>query len=133
MTNWTKRYNIKKHFKYGLGQYGICHTLWHEEGLVLPGEIYVGGDSHTNTTGAMGSLAVGLGHLPDIAYVLMNGKIWFKVPETILFQINGHKPDCIMVKDIILKMDRCIGIMGQIIKRWNLLVTLWINCLWKKD
>src|SRR5215211_3175528 len=88
LTNWTKKYNIKKHFKYGLGQYGICHTLSHEEGLVLPGEIYVGGDSHTNTTGALGSLAVGLGHT-DIAYVLMNGKIWFKVPETILFKIIG--------------------------------------------
>src|SRR5919112_872278 len=103
LTNWTKKYNIKKHYKYGLGQYGICHTLSHEEGLVLPGEIYVGGDSHTNTTGAIGALAVGLGHT-DIAYVLMNGKIWFKVPETILFKIQGNKPEYIMAKDIILKI-----------------------------
>jgi 3-isopropylmalate/(R)-2-methylmalate dehydratase large subunit len=111
LTNWTKKYNIKKHFKYGLGQYGICHTLSHEEGLVLPGEIYVGGDSHTNTTGALGCLAVGLGHT-DIAYVLMNGKIWFKVPETILFKINGHKPEYIMAKDIILKIIGDIGTDG---------------------
>jgi 3-isopropylmalate/(R)-2-methylmalate dehydratase large subunit len=111
LTNWTKKYNIKKHFKYGLGQYGICHTLSHEEGLVLPGEIYVGGDSHTNTTGAMGALAVGLGHT-DIAYVLMNGKIWFKVPETILFKINGRKPEYIMAKDIILKIIGDIGTDG---------------------
>jgi 3-isopropylmalate/(R)-2-methylmalate dehydratase large subunit len=111
LTNWSKKYNIRKHFKYGLGQYGICHTLSHEEGLVLPGEIYVGGDSHTNTTGAMGALAVGLGHT-DIAYVLMNGKIWFKVPETIRFTINGDKPEYIMAKDIILKIIGDIGTDG---------------------
>ena len=111
LTNWSKKYNIRKHFKYGLGQYGICHTLSHEEGLVLPGEIYVGGDSHTNTTGAMGALAVGLGHT-DIAYVLMNGKIWFKVPETIRFTINGTKPEYIMAKDIILKIIGDIGTDG---------------------
>ena len=47
--NFVKKFGIEKHFKYGLGQYGICHTLSHEEALVLPGEVYVGGDSHTNT------------------------------------------------------------------------------------
>ena len=111
LTEWSKKYNIKRHYKYGLGQYGICHTLSHEEGLILPGEIYVGGDSHTNTTGAMGALAVGLGHT-DIAYVLMNGKIWFKVPETILFKIQGNKPEYIMAKDIILKIIGDIGTDG---------------------
>jgi 3-isopropylmalate/(R)-2-methylmalate dehydratase large subunit len=111
LTEWSKKYNIRQHYKYGLGQYGICHTLSHEEGLVLPGEIYVGGDSHTNTTGAIGALAVGLGHT-DIAYVLMNGKIWFKVPETILFKIQGEKPDYIMAKDIILKIIGDIGTDG---------------------
>src|SRR5918993_2187794 len=111
LTEWSKKYNIKKHYKYGLGQYGICHTLSHEEGLILPGEIYVGGDSHTNTTGAIGALAVGLGHT-DIAYVLMNGKIWFKVPETILFKIQGNKPEYIMAKDIILKIIGDIGTDG---------------------
>jgi 3-isopropylmalate/(R)-2-methylmalate dehydratase large subunit len=59
----------------------------------------------------MGSLAVGLGHT-DIAYVLMNGKIWFKVPETILFKITGHKPEYIMAKDIILKIIGDIGTDG---------------------
>ena len=111
LTEWSKQYNIKKHYKYGLGQYGICHTLSHEEGLILPGEVYVGGDSHTNTTGAIGSVAVGLGHT-DIAYVLMHGKIWFKVPETILFLLHGDKPDYIMAKDIILKIIGDIGTDG---------------------
>jgi 3-isopropylmalate/(R)-2-methylmalate dehydratase large subunit len=81
LTNFTKNYGIEKHFKYGMGQYGICHTISHEEAMVMPGDVYVGGDSHTNTTGALGAFACGLGHT-DIAYVLLNGKIWFKVPET---------------------------------------------------
>lgn len=111
LSNFTSRYGIKKHFKYGLGQYGICHTLSHEEAMVLPGEVYVGGDSHTNTTGAMGAFAAGLGHT-DVAYVLMNGQIWFKVPETMLFKIEGDKPAHIMAKDIILKIIGDIGTDG---------------------
>lgn len=111
LSNFTKKYGIKKHFKYGLGQYGICHTLSHEEAMVLPGEVYVGGDSHTNTTGAMGAFAAGLGHT-DVAYVLMNGQIWFKVPETLLFRIEGAKPDYIMAKDIILQIIGDIGTDG---------------------
>jgi 3-isopropylmalate/(R)-2-methylmalate dehydratase large subunit len=111
LSNFTRQYGINKHFKYGLGQYGICHTLSHEEALVLPGEVYVGGDSHTNTTGALGAFAAGLGHT-DIAYVLMKGEIWFKVPETVLFKIEGFKPAHIMAKDIILKIIGDIGTDG---------------------
>jgi 3-isopropylmalate/(R)-2-methylmalate dehydratase large subunit len=111
LSNFTRQYGINKHFKYGLGQYGICHTLSHEEALVLPGEVYVGGDSHTNTTGALGAFAAGLGHT-DIAYVLMKGEIWFKVPETMLFKIEGFKPAHIMAKDIILKIIGDIGTDG---------------------
>jgi 3-isopropylmalate/(R)-2-methylmalate dehydratase large subunit len=111
LSNFTKNYGIKKHFKYGMGQYGICHTLSHEEALVLPGEVYVGGDSHTNTTGALGAFASGLGHT-DIAYVLLNGKIWFKVPETILFKLNGKLPEHVMAKDFILKIIGDIGTDG---------------------
>ena len=111
LTNWAQKYGIKRHYKYGMGQYGICHTISHEEGLVLPGEVYVGGDSHTNTTGAVGAFTAGLGHT-DIAYVLKYGKIWFKVPETMLFKINGKKPDHIMAKDIILNIISDIGTDG---------------------
>ncbi len=111
LTNFTKQYGIEKHFKYGMGQYGICHTLSHEEALVLPGELYVGGDSHTNTTGALGAFACGLGHT-DVAYVLLNGKIWFKVPETLYFKLNGTLPDHVMAKDLILKIIGDIGTDG---------------------
>lgn len=111
LTKFTKQYGIEKHFKYGMGQYGICHTLSHEEAMVLPGEVYVGGDSHTNTTGALGAFACGLGHT-DVAYVLLNGKIWFKVPETLYFKLNGKLPDHIMAKDVILKIIGDIGTEG---------------------
>lgn len=111
LSKFTKNYGIEKHFKYGMGQYGICHTISHEEAMVLPGEVYVGGDSHTNTTGALGAFACGLGHT-DIAYVLLNGKIWFKVPETYYFKLNGKLPDHVMAKDLILKIIGEIGTDG---------------------
>ena len=71
----------------------------------------MGGDSHTNTTGAMGAFAAGLGHT-DIAYVLMNGQIWFKIPQTMMFKLTGKKPEYIMAKDIILKIIGDIGTDG---------------------
>jgi len=103
LTKFTDKFGIKKHYKYGLGQYGICHTLSHEEGLVSPGELYIGGDSHTNTTGALGAFACGLGHT-DVAYVLLYGNLWFKVPKTLYFKISGKLPDHVMAKDLILKI-----------------------------
>ncbi|MGI0002601.1 MAG: 3-isopropylmalate dehydratase large subunit [Nitrosopumilaceae archaeon] len=115
LSNFTKQFGISKHFKYGMGQYGICHTLSHEEAMVLPGEVYVGGDSHTNTTGALGAFAAGLGHT-DIAYVLLNGKIWFKVPETLYFKLNGKLPNHVMAKDFILKIIGDIGTDGAAYK-----------------
>jgi len=115
LSDFTKQFGIEKHFKYGMGQYGICHTLSHEEAMVLPGEVYVGGDSHTNTTGALGAFAAGLGHT-DIAYVLLHGKIWFKVPETIYFKLNGKLPTHVMAKDYILKIIGDIGTDGAAYK-----------------
>lgn len=115
LSNFTKQFGIERHFKYGMGQYGICHTLSHEEAMVLPGEVYVGGDSHTNTTGALGAFACGLGHT-DVAYVLLYGKIWFKVPESIYFKLNGKLPSHVMAKDFILKIIGDIGTDGATYK-----------------
>ncbi|MGQ0637735.1 MAG: 3-isopropylmalate dehydratase large subunit [Nitrososphaerota archaeon] len=115
LSEFTKKFGIEKHFKYGMGQYGICHTLSHEEAMVLPGEVYAGGDSHTNTTGALGAFAAGFGHT-DIAYVLLHGKIWFKVPETIYFKLNGKMPSHVMAKDYILKIIGDIGTDGAAYK-----------------
>ncbi|MFQ5920968.1 MAG: aconitase/3-isopropylmalate dehydratase large subunit family protein [Nitrososphaerales archaeon] len=101
--SFVDRFGIDKYYKYGRGQYGICHTLSHEEALVLPGEVYVGGDSHTNTTGALGCFATGMGHT-DVAYVLLNGRIWFRVPETVLFKLEGKMSPHLMAKDVILRI-----------------------------
>jgi len=111
LEEFVKKYGITRYYRYGLGQYGICHTLSHEEGIVLPGELYVGGDSHTNTTGALGCLAIGLGHT-DMAYVLLYGKTWLKVPETMLFNIEGELPGEVMAKDVILRIIGDIGLEG---------------------
>src|SRR3989442_14346982 len=98
-----------------MGQYGICHTLSHGAAMVLAGEVDGGGDSHTNTTGALGAFAAGLGHT-DVAYVMLNGKIWFKVPETLYFKLNGKLPDYVMAKDFILKIIGDIGTDGATYK-----------------
>lgn len=115
LTQFARDFGITRHFKYGMGQYGICHTLSHEEAMVLPGEVYVGGDSHTNTTGALGAFAAGLGHT-DVAYVLLNGKIWFKVPETLYFRLDGKLPGHVMAKDLILRIIGEIGTDGAAYK-----------------
>ena len=70
-----------------------------------------GGDSHTNTTGALGAFACGLGHT-DMAYVILNGRIWFRVPETIYLKINGTLPAHTMAKDVILRIIGDIGTDG---------------------
>jgi len=80
---------------------GICHQILPEKGHVLPGELIVGSDSHTITSGAFGALSVGIGST-DMTVVFTTGKLWFKVPETIKITINGKIPPDIMGKDIAL-------------------------------
>ena len=115
LSRFAKEHGIARHFKYGMGQYGICHTLSHEEAMVLPGQVYVGGDSHTNTTGALGAFACGLGHT-DVAYVMLKGRIWFKVPETLYVKVSGSLPDHSMAKDLILRIIGDIGTDGAAYK-----------------
>ena len=67
---------------------GVCHQVLPEKGHVVPGEVVVGTDSHTCTHGALGAFATGIGST-DMAMVFATGKLWFKVPETIKFEITG--------------------------------------------
>ena len=115
LSAFSKKYGISRHFKYGLGEYGICHTLSHEAAVVMPGDMYVGGDSHTNTTGALGAFACGLGHT-DMAYVMFYGKMWFRVPETIYFKLSGKLQEHVMAKDVILQIIGDIGTDGAAYK-----------------
>lgn len=80
---------------------GICHQVLPERGHVVPGDLIVGTDSHTVTYGAFGAAATGIGY-SEMAYVLATGKLWFLVPETIQFEMEGELPLGVMSKDLLL-------------------------------
>jgi 3-isopropylmalate/(R)-2-methylmalate dehydratase large subunit len=101
-------------FFYDVGE-GICHQLMVENGHVKPGDIFVGADSHTPTYGALNAFAVGVGST-DLAAVLMTGKIWLKVPETIKIELNGRIPKGITAKDLILFLVGQLSISGATYK-----------------
>ena len=87
---------------------GVCHQVLPEKGHVVPGEVVVGTDSHTCTHGALGAFATGIGST-DMAMVFATGKLWFKVPETIKFDITGKLQENVFAKDVVLDI---IGKMG---------------------
>jgi len=90
---------------------GVCHQVVPEAGLVLPGNLVVGADSHTCTYGALGAFSCGLGST-DIAIVLASGKNWFRVPETIKIILKGKTPHGVTAKDIILHIIGKLGANG---------------------
>jgi len=85
---------------------------WFEKGHVLPGELVIGADSHTCTYGALGAFATGVGST-DMGVALASGKLWFKVPETLAFDINGRLGRRVSAKDLILTIVGDIGINGD--------------------
>jgi len=94
-----------------VGQGGIEHALLPEKGFILPGQLIVGADSHTPTSGALGALAIGVGST-DLGVVLAMGEIWLKVPETIKFIYNGKLNKWVGGKDLILYTISKIGVNG---------------------
>ena len=99
---------------YGLTFYngeGICHQLMPEKGYVLPGKVVVGTDSHTTTYGALGAFSTGLGST-EMAWVFSEGKIWMKVPHTLLFKVNGELSELVGGKDLALHIMKLIGADG---------------------
>ncbi|MGZ7069881.1 MAG: homoaconitase large subunit [Methanobacterium sp.] len=92
---------------YDVGE-GVCHQVLPEKGYIVPGEVVVGTDSHTCTHGALGAFSTGIGST-DMAMVFATGKLWFKVPETIKFNIEGMLAEKVYSKDVILHI---IGQMG---------------------
>ncbi|MGZ4857123.1 MAG: homoaconitase large subunit [Methanobacteriaceae archaeon] len=92
-------------------QEGVCHQVLPEKGHVVPGEVVVGTDSHTCTHGALGAFATGIGST-DMAMVFSTGKLWFKVPETIKFEIEGTLGPQIYSKDVVLDIIGQIGADG---------------------
>jgi 3-isopropylmalate/(R)-2-methylmalate dehydratase large subunit len=90
---------------------GICHQLIVEKDLVRPGQVFIGADSHTCTYGALNAFATGVGS-SDLAAVMLTGKIWLKVPETIKVIYKGILPKNIVAKDLILALGKILGIDG---------------------
>ena len=99
------------HFE--VGRMGIEHVLLPEQGLVLPGEVVVGADSHTCTYGALGAFATGMGST-DIAVAMATGEIWMKVPPTIKFVYHGKLGKWVGGKDLILHTIGDIGVDGAL-------------------
>jgi 3-isopropylmalate/(R)-2-methylmalate dehydratase large subunit len=96
-----------------VGRMGIEHVLLPEQGLVLPGQVIVGADSHTCTYGALGAFATGMGST-DIAVAMATGEIWLKVPPTIKFVYHGKLPKWVSGKDLILYTIGDIGVDGAL-------------------
>jgi 3-isopropylmalate/(R)-2-methylmalate dehydratase large subunit len=103
--------------KYGItnfyegGACGIEHALLPEEGLVLPGDVVIGADSHTCTYGALGAFATGVGS-SDLTHGMVTGTLWIKVPESIRFSCYGKRQKWVTGKDLILHIIGKIGVEG---------------------
>ena len=106
---FAKAYGINNYFE--IGQMGIEHCLLPEKGLVGPGDLIIGADSHTCTYGALGAFATGVGST-DMAAAMATGEAWFKVPESIKFIYYGKTPRWVGGKDFILHAIGDIGVDG---------------------
>ncbi|MEN6358461.1 MAG: 3-isopropylmalate dehydratase large subunit [Smithella sp.] len=100
------------HFYEG-GQVGVEHALLPEKGVVLPGDLVIGADSHTCTYGALGAFATGVGST-DLAAAMLTGELWFKVPSSIKFIVYGQLPQWVSGKDLILNIIGRIGVDGAL-------------------
>jgi 3-isopropylmalate/(R)-2-methylmalate dehydratase large subunit len=111
MREFARAQGIAHH--YDVGRMGIEHVLLPEQGLVLPGDVVVGADSHTCTYGALGAFATGMGST-DIAVAMATGSIWMRVPETIRFEYTGTRQPWVGGKDLILYTIGQIGVSGAL-------------------
>ncbi len=108
---FAHRYGIVNYFE--VGAMGVEHCLLPEKGLVLPGDLVIGADSHTCTYGALGAFSTGVGST-DLAAAMATGEVWFKVPESIKFIYYGNLPRWVGGKDLILFTIGKIGVDGAL-------------------
>ncbi|QJW47549.1 3-isopropylmalate dehydratase large subunit [bacterium BFN5] len=106
---FAKQHEIVHYFE--VGRMGIEHVLLPEVGLVAPGEVIIGADSHTCTYGAVGAFATGVGST-DMGAAMATGDTWFKVPSAIKVELTGSLPKWVTGKDIILTLIGMIGVDG---------------------
>ncbi|MBQ8281324.1 MAG: 3-isopropylmalate dehydratase large subunit [Lachnospiraceae bacterium] len=110
---FAKRFDIKNYFD--VGEMGIEHALLPEKGLIAPGEVCIGADSHTCTYGALGAFSTGVGST-DMAAGMATGEAWFKVPSAIKFNVTGKLNKNVSGKDVILYIIGKIGVDGALYK-----------------
>lgn len=110
---FARKHNITHYFE--VGRMGIEHVLLPEQGIVGPGDVIIGADSHTCTYGALGAFSTGMGST-DIAAAMAIGETWFKVPETIRFELTGQLQPWVTGKDVILYIIGMIGVDGALYK-----------------
>lgn len=111
LRDFAREYGIK--YFYEMGRVGVEHVLLPEEGLTLPGDVIIGADSHTCTYGAFGAFSTGVGST-DLAFTMLTGKTWFKVPEQMKFVYNGSLGKWTSSKDLILHTIGKIGVSGAL-------------------
>jgi 3-isopropylmalate/(R)-2-methylmalate dehydratase large subunit len=100
-------------YYYPIGKAGVCHALLPEQGHGRPGEVIVGGDSHTCTYGAFGAFSAGIGST-DLAAAIATGILWFKVPASMRFTLTGSLGKGVFSKDVVLEVIRRIGTDGAL-------------------
>lgn len=113
LDGWARRHKIKYYYK--LGRAGVCHALLPEQGHIRPGEVIVGSDSHTCTYGAFAAFSTGIGST-DAAAAIATGQLWFKVPGSMKFVLNGSLGAGVYSKDVVLAVIARIGTDGALYK-----------------
>ncbi len=111
LRDFSKEYNLGLYFE--VGRMGIEHALLPEQGLVVPGDLVIGADSHTCTYGALGTFSTGVGST-DVASAMATGECWFKVPESMKFIYYGKLNKWVGGKDLILHTIGDIGVDGAL-------------------
>ena len=110
---FAKKHQIKNYFE--IGRVGIEHVILPEKGIVGPGMLTIGADSHTSTYGAVNGFSTGVGST-DLGVAMATGQAWFKVPKAIKVVLTGKKPKYICGKDVILTLIGMIGVDGALYK-----------------
>ncbi len=111
LREFAHEHDITHYFE--LGEMGVEHALLPEQGIVLPGDLVVGADSHTCTYGGLGAFSTGVGST-DLAGAMISGSSWFKVPSTMKFVIDGELKPWVGGKDLILYIIGQIGVDGAL-------------------
>ncbi len=111
LREFSKAYGLEHYFE--VGRMGVEHALLPEQGLVLPGDVVIGADSHTCTYGGLGAFSTGVGST-DLAAAMATGECWFRVPESMKFVYHGKFSKWVTGKDLILHTIGDIGVDGAL-------------------